>query len=82
MTFRFVGDRVSLLTYRGPNMGTARIRIDQNDSLPDLVPKNSRGQAIIDLYSVTPESEARIPIASGLPSGTHVLELTATGLGN
>lgn len=82
MTFRFEGDRVSLLTYRGPTMGTARIRIDQNDSLPDLVPKNSRGQAIIDLYAVTPESEARIPIASGLPSGTHVLELTATGLGN
>ena len=82
MTFRFEGDTVSLLTYRGPEMGLARVRIDENDSLPDLVPKNHRGQAVIDLYAADPEPEVWIPIASGLPSGAHVLELTATGLGN
>ena len=82
MTFRFEGDTVSLLTYRGPKMGLVRVRIDENDSLPDLVPKNHRGQAVLDLYSTSPEPEARIAIASGLPPGTHLLELTATGLGS
>ncbi len=82
VNFRFEGDTVSLMTYRGPEMGLLRVRIDENDSLPDQVPKNHRGQAVIDLYAASPETKARIPIASGLPPGRHILELTATGLGS
>ncbi|MDP6508464.1 MAG: O-antigen ligase family protein [Chloroflexota bacterium] len=82
MTFRFAGDSVALLTYRGPEMGLARVRIDENDSLPDLVPKDHRGQAVIDLYAPEPEPLARIPLASGLPAGTHLLEITAVGVGS
>ena len=81
-TFQFEGDTVALLTYRGPDQGLVRVRIDENDSLPDLVPKNHRGQAVLDLYSPSPEPNARIPIASGLPGGIHVLELTAVGAGS
>ena len=82
MTLRFEGDSVALLTYRGPEMGLARVRIDENDSLPDLVPKDHRGQAVIDLYASEPEPLARIPLASGLPAGIQVLEITAVGVGS
>lgn len=72
----FDGDSVGLLTRRGPNMGQLRVRIDGHDALADAVPRNASGEAILNLYANEVVRLARVPIASGLPEGPHVLELT------
>lgn len=73
---RFDSDSVGLLTRRGPDMGQVRVRIDGHPGLADALPQNSSGEAILNLYAPEVASLIRIPIASRLPEGTHVLELT------
>ena len=73
---RFEGSELALLTRRGPGMGQLRVRIDGQDALPDLLPRNAAGEAILDLYAPATEKLARVPIASRLPEGRHLVELT------
>ncbi len=74
--FRFDGTELGLLSRRGPAMGRLRVRIDGQDTLPDLLPRNQGGEAVLDLYAPDTEILSRIPIASRLPAGRHLVELT------
>ena len=82
VTFRFEGTDVGLLTRRGPDMGRVLARIDGQDALADALPRNPAGEAILDLYAPSVEPLARVPIATRLPPGPHVLELTVLGESN
>ncbi len=73
---RFQGSELALLTRRGPDMGRLRVRIDGQDALPDLLERNSAGEALLDLYAPEPLTLVRVPIASRLPDGRHLVELT------
>ncbi len=75
ITLRFEGSDIALLSRRGPAMGRILARVDGQDALADSLPRNSAGEAVIDLYAPTVEPLARIPIATRLPSGRHELEL-------
>ncbi|MBM4436611.1 MAG: O-antigen ligase family protein [Actinobacteria bacterium] len=73
---RFQGEDLALLAPRGPGMGRLRVRIDGQDALPDRLPRNGAGEALLDLYAETPARLVRIPIATRLPPGPHLAELT------
>ena len=82
VTFRFDGTDVGLLTRRGPDMGRVLARIDGQDALADALPRNPAGEAILDLYAPSVEPLARVPIATRLPPGMHMLELTVLAESN
>lgn len=82
VTFRFKGTDVGVLTRRGPDMGRVLARIDGQDALADALPRNPAGEAILDLYAPRVEPLARIPIATRLPAGSHMLELTVLAESN
>ncbi|HLQ36121.1 MAG TPA: cellulase family glycosylhydrolase, partial [Chloroflexota bacterium] len=78
---RFEGSAVSLRTARGPDMGIAYVDVDGSPTYATEVAKDGAGRAALDLYAPA-ASSVLVPLASGLPYGTHELTLTVSGLAN
>ncbi len=80
-SLRFDGSAVSLRTARGPGMGIAYLAVDGSPTYATDIPKDSAGRAAVDLFAAA-AAPALIPVASGLPDGSHELTLTVSGLAN
>ncbi len=76
LRFRFTGDEVDLVTWRGPEAGRLQVRLDGR-SVPQL-PTDEEGRSYRDLYAAAPEWQVRLPLVRGAGPGVHTLELTVT----
>jgi hypothetical protein len=74
LTFTFRGSSVALIARRGPDGGRLVITLDGRN-VPGL-PTDDRGRSFLDLQSPETAWQVRIPIASGLATGQHVVRLT------
>jgi hypothetical protein len=76
LTFTFRGHSVDLIARQRTQGGRLRVTVDGR-RVPGL-PTDSQGRSYIDLYAPATAWQARIPIASGLAPGQHVVRLTVS----
>jgi hypothetical protein len=76
LTFTFRGHSVDLVARQGPQEGRLLVTLDGH-SVSGL-PTDNQGRSYLDLQAATPVWQARLPIASGLASGQHVVRLTVS----
>jgi len=74
--FRFVGTSVALTVRRGPYRGFLYVTVDGAPA--NGLPRDETGHAYVVLYDSDP-TVATITIATGLPRGTHTVEVIAEG---
>jgi hypothetical protein len=85
LKFSFRGTDLTLVTKRGPSMGTVQVSIDGK---PTKLLQMRNEQSYLDLYAPVDAFQERILLASGLENGIHTAELTigpdrnATSVGN
>ncbi len=75
LTFTFQGYSVDLIARRGPEEGRLLATMDGRNVTG--LPLDEQGRSYLDLYAPTTMWQARLPIASGLALGQHVVRLTA-----
>jgi hypothetical protein len=74
MTFAFQGHSLDLIARRGPGEGRLLVTVDGRNVAG--LPSDEQGRSYLDLFAPTPIWQTRLPIASGLASGQHVVRLT------
>ena len=79
LRLRFEGTRIELESPVGPTRGVAYVTVDGSYLLAGQLARNRFGQAMIDFGAPVARDGVRIPVAAGLPDGTHRLELTVSG---
>lgn len=77
VTFSFIGDKVDLVSWRGPQGGRLQVTLDGR-SVGGL-PKDAEGQSYVDLYSVDERWQSRMPLIRGASNRQHTLRLTVSG---
>ena len=75
-TFRFEGPAVALTVRRGPYRAFLYVKVDGRPA--DALPRDRAGRAYVVLYDSV-RAVATVPLASGLPSGLHTVEVVAEG---
>jgi len=73
-TFYFDGPSVALTVRRGPHRAFLYVTVDGEPA--NALPQDKMGRAYIVLYDSEPDV-ATVPLATGLPSGSHVVGITA-----
>lgn len=74
LTFTFQGEAVDLLTRRW--MGSGRLLLSLDGHSVSGLPTNEEGVSYVELYNVTLDTRARVPLVRNAGSGEHVLRLT------
>jgi len=74
LTFTFRGHSVDLLARQGPQQGRLWVTLDGRNVAG--LPTDEQGRSYLDLYAGQEAWQARLPIASGLTLGQHVVRLT------
>jgi hypothetical protein len=74
VTFAFRGHSVDLLARQGPEEGRLLVTVDGRNV--DGLPADSEGRSYLDLAASGTVWQARLPIATGLAAGQHLLRLT------
>jgi polysaccharide biosynthesis protein PslG len=74
LTFAFRGRSVDLIARRGPEGGRLLVTVDGHNVAG--LPVEAQGRSYLELDAPTTEWQARLPVASGLSTGQHVLRLT------
>jgi hypothetical protein len=74
LVFTFQGHSVDLIAQRGPQRGRLLVTLDGR-SVSGL-PTDNEGRSYLDLYAPETVWRDRLPIASGLAPGQHVVRLT------
>jgi hypothetical protein len=77
LTFTFQGHSVDLIARRSPEEGHLLVTLDGRNVAG--LPKDDQGRSYLDLHAQETEWQARLPIASGLAPGQHVVRLTIGG---
>jgi polysaccharide biosynthesis protein PslG len=81
LTFTFQGHSVDLIARRGPEEGRLLVTLDGRTVAG--LPVDDQGRSTLELHSSVTTWRTRLPIASGLALGQHVLRLTVgEGMGN
>jgi hypothetical protein len=81
LTFTFQGHSVDLILRRGPQEGRLLVTLDGRTVAG--LPADDQGRSYLDLRAPTAMWQTRLPIASGLAPGRHVVRLTVgEGRGN
>ena len=75
-TFRFDGTAVALTVRRGPYRAFLYVTVDGGSA--NSLPQDAMGRSYVALYDNEPGA-ATIPLATGLPPGSHTVEVTAAG---
>ena len=75
-TFRFDGAAVALTVRRGPYRAFLYVTLDGGSA--NNLPQDAMGRSYVVLYDSQP-GVATIPLATGLSSGPHTVEVTAAG---
>jgi O-antigen ligase len=75
-TFRFEGPAIALTVRRGPYRAFLYVTVDGRPA--DALPRDRAGRAYVVLYDSV-RAVATVPLASGLPSGPHTVEVVAEG---
>lgn len=73
LTFTFRGHSVDLLARKGPQEG--RLLVTLNGHTVSGLPSDDQGRSYLDLQAPETSWQARLPIASGLATGQHVVRL-------
>ena len=73
-TFRFDGAAVALTVRRGPYRAFLYATVDGQPA--DALPRDAAGRAYVVLYDRAP-AVVTVPLATGLPSGPHTVEVVA-----
>jgi hypothetical protein len=76
VTFTFRGHSVDLIAQRGPEWGQLLVTLDGHSV--GRLPTDDEGRSYLDLQAPAIEWQARLPIATGLASGQHVVRLTVS----
>lgn len=76
LTFTFRGHSVDLIARQDPQAGRLLVTLDGRNIAG--WPTDEQGRSYLDLRSTAAVWQARLPIASGLVAGQHVLRLTAS----
>jgi O-antigen ligase len=76
VTFRFDGPSIALTVRRGPYRAFLYAAVDGEPA--NALPQDAAGRAYVVLYDKEP-TVATIPLATGLPSGEHTVEVVAEG---
>jgi hypothetical protein len=74
LTFAFRGHSVDLITRQGPQAGYLLVTVDGRNVAG--LPTDEQGRSYVDLQAPSIVWQARVPIASGLAMGQHVVRLT------
>jgi polysaccharide biosynthesis protein PslG len=74
LTFTFRGHAVDLIARRGPADGRLLVTIDGRNVAG--LPTDAQGRSYLDLHAAEVEWQVRHPIAGGLASGQHTLQLS------
>ena len=74
LTFTFRGHSVDLIARRGPQEGQLLVTLDGHNV--SGLPTDGQGRSYLDLQTPETAWQARLPIASGLATGQHVVRLT------
>jgi len=74
LTFTFQGHSVDLIARRSPGEGHLLVTLDGRNVTG--LPTDDEGRSYLDLHAEEIEWQARLPIASGLAPGQHVVRLT------
>jgi hypothetical protein len=74
VTFAFQGHSVDLIAQRGPEGGHLLVTLDGHNVAG--LPVDAQGRSTLELDAPAVEWQARLPLASGLSTGQHVLRLT------
>lgn len=74
LTFTFRGHSVDLIARRGPREGRLLVTLDGR--YVSGLPTDQEGRSYLDLSGAEDEWQTRLPIASGLSPGQHVVRLT------
>jgi len=75
-TFRFDGAAVALTVRRGPYRAFLYVTLDGGSA--NSLPQDAMGRSYVVLYDSQP-GVATVPLATGLSSGPHTVEVTAAG---
>jgi hypothetical protein len=76
LTFTFQGHSIDLISRRGPDEGHLLVTLDGRNVAG--FPTDEQGRSYLDLGAPATVWQARVPIASGLTSGQHVVRLTVS----
>jgi hypothetical protein len=76
LTFTFQGHSVDLISRRGPDEGRLLVTLDGRNVAG--FPTDDQGRSYLDLDAPATVWQARLPIASGLAAGQHVVRLTVS----
>ncbi|MGD2207066.1 MAG: hypothetical protein PVH17_09825 [Anaerolineae bacterium] len=76
LTFTFQGHSVDLIARRGRQGGRLFVTLDGRNV--SRLPTDEQGRSYVDLQAPATIWRARLPIASGLTSGQHVVRLTVS----
>jgi hypothetical protein len=78
--------RISLVAARTRDAGIAYVSIDGQAALANLLPADAQGRRLMDLYAAATTlystHRQELPIAEGLPAGTHTVRVTVSGTKN
>jgi hypothetical protein len=74
LTFTFQGYSVDLIARRDPRGGRMLVTLDGHNV--GGLPADSQGRSYVDLNAPEIEWQARLPLASGLAPGQHIVRLT------
>jgi hypothetical protein len=77
----FTGNAISMLAVVNASGGKNKVIIDGRSDLANQLPVDKNGNAFVDYYSTSTDYNRLIPIADGLPDGSHqlILEILDTG---